>query len=216
VQFCEGRIQQNSIHIICCHTLCSGVGHRCVTVYLNVLFFTPIFSVKVTPCQKCLKYADSYILFSAERISTLLSRRSATKSSRSVPLPYQFLILTIEQFFVQIIPICFSRGSAKRVYESLTVDRGDYDIEITPASATTSTAITNGPTVKTTNKISNLNWLREDWPPWDWRQWAEESWEYLLDPPREVGPILCVSRGKQLVIAAGHVSKVLRWHSTIY
>jgi len=58
-------------------------------------------------------------------------------------------------------------------------------------------------------RSSNIDWLPENWPPRDWRQWAEASWTYLLDPPREAGPILCVSRGKLLVIAAGHVSNVL-------
>jgi hypothetical protein len=111
-------------------------------------------------------------------------------------LPYHFPILTIEQFFVQIIPICFSRGSTKRAYQSFTVHHGDYDIEVSAAID------------ETANKTPNLKWLRKDWPPRNWRQWAEESWGYLLDSPREAGPILCVSRGKQLVIAAGHVSEV--------
>jgi hypothetical protein len=82
------------------------------------------------------------------------------------------------------------------VYKTFTVDHGDYHIGSSPSPCAT---------VETT---PNLNWLRKDWPPRDWRQWAEEPWGYLLDPPRAVGPILCVSRGKQLVIAAGHVSKV--------
>jgi hypothetical protein len=37
-----------------------------------------------------------------------------------------------------------------------------------------------------------------------------------LDPPREAGPILCVSHNKQLVIAAGNMSKVICWHSIIH
>lgn len=97
-------------------------------------------------------------------------------------------LLTITQFFVQIVPMCFSRGSAKRSYESLTVYRGDYEIATAVPSL-------------------GLDWLDENWPPCDWRQWAENSWGYLLDPPRAAGRILCASRGKLLVIAAGHVSK---------
>ncbi len=86
-------------------------------------------------------------------------------------------------------------------------------MDITPITVeTTTTTIETAATVETTTGMetpANQNpnfWLPKDWPPHDWRQWAEEPWTYLLDRPREAGPIICVSRGKLLVIAAGNVS----------
>jgi hypothetical protein len=135
------------------------------------------------------------------------SRRKDTKCSRYVCLNTSSPPLTLGQFFMQIIPPCFSRGSEKRKYVSLTVHRGDF--EAAP-SAVQTVQVPITPPIETNphNKNSGVNWLSRDWPQSDWRLWAEEPWAYLLDPPRETetGPILCVSRGKLLVIAAGHVS----------
>lgn len=91
--------------------------------------------------------------------------------------------------FVQLIPLCLSLGSVKRSYQSVTVNRDDFTLDdgVTP---------------------QNLSWLpSKPWPPVSWVTHAQQNpWEYLLQPPKRLGNLICVSRGKLLVLAAGNVS----------
>ena len=153
-------------------------------------------------------------------------RRSGTKPSRYVVVHLSLSTYSpSKQFFAQIIPLCFSRGSAQRAYDCLTVHHGDYyhTTETTEAAAPSSstddyaplsplsdlTELTDSDSEAPATIVEDktLDWLPKDWPPREWRNWATNSSSYLLDPPREVGPIVAVSRGKLLVIAAGNVSR---------
>lgn len=91
--------------------------------------------------------------------------------------------------FVQLIPLCLSLGSVKRSYQSVTVNRDDFTLDdgVTP---------------------QDLSWLpSKPWPPASWVTHAQQNpWEYLLQPPKRLGNLICVSRGKLLVLAAGNVS----------
>ena len=96
--------------------------------------------------------------------------------------------------FVQVIPLCFSTGSEKRSYVTFTANKEAYTTN-SPVSASAETSwITS-------------SYLHQ-WPPASWIEWAaEEPWAYLLEPPRTLGTLICVTRGKLIVLAAGNVSK---------
>lgn len=60
---------------------------------------------------------------------------------------------------------------------------------------------------------SSISWVSTHLPQWLPASWiqraANEPWAYLLDPPKILGSLICVTRGKLLVLAAGNVSELL-------
>jgi len=155
------------------------------------------------------------------------SNLSLTRSS----LPFSFCF---PQFFVQFVPLCLSLGTDKHHYESVTANRDDYSLDSESPSAPTlisvpvpistpelaftsapSAPLTPGSTLGSTLGVGpivstpDLRWLDMQWPPTAWRERAavmNKSWSYLLDPPKLLGPLICVTRGKLLLMAAGNVS----------
>ena len=96
--------------------------------------------------------------------------------------------------FVQVILLCFSTGSEKRSYTTFTANKEAYT--------------TNSPV----SESAETSWITPSylpqWPPASWiERTAEEPWAYLLEPPRTLGTLICVTRGKLIALAAGNVSQ---------
>ncbi|PPQ97364.1 hypothetical protein CVT26_006596 [Gymnopilus dilepis] len=104
------------------------------------------------------------------------------------------------KWFVQLIPVCLSMGTAETPYRAVTVD----------ASALKGVPLSAAPNVSTPNATAkpSIDILGPDrfrnWPPASWCARAEgEPYEYLMRPPQMLGSLICRTRGKLMVLAAG-------------
>lgn len=109
---------------------------------------------------------------------------------------------------ILVSPLCFSEGSKKKPYINLSVDSSEFTVPMRLA---------------TSHGVLPLPWVQEfrgqflppnvEWPP---QHWIDRSagniedgpkpWHYLLnDECLTPGPLIAISRGKLMVLAAGNV-----------
>lgn len=84
-------------------------------------------------------------------------------------------------------------GTKTHRFEPITANRDGYTLD-----------------TSTNADIAFLTQHCPQWPPPAWQVRAKEvnkSWSYMLEPPKDLGPLICVNRGKLLVMAAGNVSR---------
>jgi len=99
--------------------------------------------------------------------------------------------------YIQICPLSLSLGSENRSFEPLT------------ATAPPSVRLSQLPPPVLPGWVDEQREQHLPWPPQSWKDHAQKkAWRYLLDQSA-LGNLICVTRGKLMILAAGNVSLVL-------